>query len=113
MHDGAPPHFSMEVQQFLCNQYPRRSIGRGRNAPVSWPPRSPDLNSLDFYFWGHLKSMVYATPVHSRQELQNRILTSANIIRQNRTSLNAATTSLIRRVRLCLDTDGGHFEHFL
>ena len=23
-----------------------------------WPPHSPDLNTCDFYLWGHLKSMV-------------------------------------------------------
>ncbi|GBL73687.1 hypothetical protein AVEN_230681-1 [Araneus ventricosus] len=38
-------------------EYPGRWIGRG--GPVLWPPRSPDLTSLDFFLWGHLKELVY------------------------------------------------------
>ena len=42
-------------------------IGRwiGRAGPISWPERSPDMTPLDFYFWGHLKSVVYETTVPS------------------------------------------------
>ena len=25
-----------------------------------WPPRSCDLTPLDFFLWGHIKSLVYA-----------------------------------------------------
>ena len=34
----------------------------GQGGPVPWPARSPDLNPLDFWLWGHLKAMVYAAP---------------------------------------------------
>lgn len=47
MHDGAPAHFTGAVREFLNNSYPRW-IGRG--GPTAWPPRSPDLNPLDFFF---------------------------------------------------------------
>ncbi|KAJ8962740.1 hypothetical protein NQ318_001138, partial [Aromia moschata] len=36
-----------------------RWIGRGNDAPISWPPRSPDLNPCDFFIWGDLKQKVY------------------------------------------------------
>ena len=30
--------------------YPERWIGRGKDAPIHWPLRSPDLNPYDFTF---------------------------------------------------------------
>jgi hypothetical protein len=38
-----------------------------------WPARSPNLNFLDFYVWGYLKSIVYATAVNGVTELQQRL----------------------------------------
>jgi hypothetical protein len=49
-HDGAPAHYSLRVRRFFTDSYPQRWIGRG--GPVAWPPRSPDLNPLDFILWG-------------------------------------------------------------
>lgn len=42
--DGAPPHFTADVRQWLTENYPTW-IGRG--GVVAWPPRSPDLNPLN------------------------------------------------------------------
>ena len=42
MHDGAPPHFSQVVGQFLNQHFANKWIGR--EDPVAWPARSPDLN---------------------------------------------------------------------
>lgn len=53
MHDGAPPHFSLEVRRYLNMVYPNRWIGRGHDAPVKWPPRSPDLTPCDFFYGVH------------------------------------------------------------
>jgi hypothetical protein len=55
MHDGAPAHFSRAVRDILNNTYRGRRIGRGRLA--AWPPRSPDLNPLDFHLRGHVKPL--------------------------------------------------------
>ena len=45
--DGAPPHWGLEVCQFLNETFPDRWIGR--DGPITWPPRSPDITSLDFF----------------------------------------------------------------
>jgi hypothetical protein len=50
--------------------YNGRWIGRG--GPTAWPPRSPDLNSLDFYLSEHLKSLMYAAPVDNEEALHHR-----------------------------------------
>jgi len=45
-HDGAPPHSSREVRNFLNSRFPGRWIGR--RGPHNWPARSPDLSPLDY-----------------------------------------------------------------
>lgn len=54
--DGAPPHYSNHVRAALDTRFPGRWIGR--SGPIAWPPRSPDLTPLDFFFWGHKKCCV-------------------------------------------------------
>jgi hypothetical protein len=65
MHDGAPPHFNLAVRDVLNNTSHGQLIGRG--GPTAWPPRSPDLNPLDFYLWGRLNTLVYAAPVDMKR----------------------------------------------
>lgn len=113
MHDGAPAHFSLEVRRFLSNRFPRRWIGRGQEAPINWPARSPDLNMLDFYFWGYMKTKVYATHVRTPEELWERIQSAADIVRQDGGVLFSARRSLIRRANLCVQVNGEQFEHLL
>ncbi|CAK9799199.1 hypothetical protein ANTPLA_LOCUS1929 [Anthophora plagiata] len=69
-HDGAPAHYAASVRACLDTIFRDRWIGRG--GPASWPPRSPDMNPLDFFFWGHLKTAVYQTPVETREELKQK-----------------------------------------
>ncbi|GFT07829.1 uncharacterized protein TNCV_1214221 [Trichonephila clavipes] len=55
----------------------------GRGGPVRWPAWSPDLSCLDFYFWVHMKSLVYDTIVDSAEELVARIAVAAGEIRNS------------------------------
>ncbi|GFS78149.1 uncharacterized protein TNCV_1107611 [Trichonephila clavipes] len=64
-HDGTPAQFSADVRSALDTAYPGQWIGRG--GPVSWSKRSPDLSCLDFFLWGHMKSLVYLSPVEIRR----------------------------------------------
>ncbi|EZA47877.1 hypothetical protein X777_15252, partial [Ooceraea biroi] len=63
LQDGAPAHFSQEVQEFLNNTFPNRWIGRG--GPVAWPPKSPDLNPCDFFVGLHEKFGIYNAGRHT------------------------------------------------
>lgn len=122
--DGAPPHFGIAVREWLNTNYPQRWIGRlGRNdmnndvvngiGPVAWPPRSPDLNPLDFYVWGTIKDKVYANPVLTREDLILRIQQACNDMRRNPHEVSAAINALVRRCRKCIEVGGLHFEQFL
>jgi hypothetical protein len=57
MHDGAPPLFSGAARGFLSN------TRHDRWTCTAWPPRSPGLNPLDSYLWGHLNTFVRAASV--------------------------------------------------
>ena len=48
MQDGPPPHYSLEVRNYLNLQFSHRRIGRG--SEFRWTARSPDFNTMDFYF---------------------------------------------------------------
>jgi len=75
------------------------------------PPRSPDLNPLDYQVWGYMKAMVYAHKVNTREELLQRILSAARRI-NNAAVLHKVISSLATRVRKCIQADGGHFKQF-
>ncbi|GBM64382.1 hypothetical protein AVEN_101466-1 [Araneus ventricosus] len=62
---------SASVQQYIRDTFQQQVIGDG--GCVEWPPRSPDLNPLDFFLWGYIKQRVYATSPPTLQELRNSI----------------------------------------
>lgn len=109
MHDGAPPHFSVIVREYLDNRFPNQWIGRG--GPFPWPPRSPDLNPLDFFLWGYLKDLVYTTPVQTREELLERIMFHCAAIRNNPNMLFQVQRACLSKLRKCVAVQGAHFEH--
>lgn len=111
MHDGAPAHFSILAREYLNEVYQNKWIGRG--GPQPWPPRSPDLNSLDFFLWGHLKSLVYATPVHTVDDLRHRIIDGFETVRNTPGVFERVRESMRRRSEACIRAGGSHFQQFL
>ena len=69
--DCAPPHWGSYVRRFLDAAFPKRWIGR--DVPTSWPPRSPNITSLDFFLWGYVKDKLFAIPVPDITNLKARI----------------------------------------
>lgn len=109
--DGAAPHFSLAARAILDERYPNRWIGRG--GPVAWPPRSPDLTPMDFFLWGHMKTLVYETPVESEEELIARIAVASGDIADNRALIGRVHRSLRNRCGVCIQQNGRHFEQLL
>ncbi|GFT04312.1 uncharacterized protein TNCV_1928731 [Trichonephila clavipes] len=110
-HDGAPAHFSGDVRNYLDVTFGQQWIGRG--GPVRWPAWSPDLSCLDFYFWGHMKSLVYDTPVDNAEELVARIAVAAGEIRNSPGVFQNVRMSKRRRCEACIVARGRNFEHLL
>jgi hypothetical protein len=71
--DGAPPHYLGEVLEYLRTRFPSRWIGRA--APIAWPPRSPDLTTLDFLLWELVKYRLFVPTLPANvAELRTRII---------------------------------------
>lgn len=110
-HDGAPPHFGIEVRRHLDNEYPNRWIGRG--GPHPWPARSPDFNPVDYFLWGYLKTEVYSVPINSREQLLQRIIRCSDQIRNNPAQIRKSIGNLNKRQQKCMEAGGSHFENLL
>lgn len=110
-HDGCPAHYGRQVREYLDRTYAQRWIGR--LGPILWPPRSPDLNPLDFFYWGCLKEKVYHNLITSEMELRNRIRHAAQEINNNPRALRLLKRSFLRRCHACIRAGGKHFEHLL
>jgi len=109
LQDGAPAHWATEVRDYLDHNFPERWIGR--DGPIPWPARSPDLTPLDFYLWGYVKHEVFKTPTRDLAELRQKITT---VIR----SITAATLKKVReefflRLTACIQENGQQFQHKL
>jgi len=110
-HDGAPPHYSHEVRNFLNYRFPGQWIGRG--GPHNWPARSPDLSALDYCVWGWMQELVYSVKVATRDALLGRVLDAADRIRNSRQRLQRATSAVHNREVACFAVGGGIFENQL
>lgn len=106
MQDGAPPHYAAAVCHYLNDQYGQNWIGRG--GPIPWPARSPDLNPLDYFLWGYVKSMVYAGDTLVRVECIQKIMQTFASIQPN--MIQRSINDFRRRIQLCERVHGHHFE---
>ena len=109
--DGAPVHFSNNVLEYIDDTFPGRWIGRGTQrypAPIAWPPRSPDITPLDFYYWGFLKDNVYKNHHPSIASLKDSMIDISNSI--PRETFQAVTSQVIVRLQKLIEVNGRHIE---
>lgn len=79
---------------------------------IQWPPRSPDLTPLDFYFWGYIKNEVYKEPLQNIEELKNKITHVCHNISKD--VLKKVTSNEVKkRLEFCMTSNGQHFEHLI
>lgn len=107
--DGAPPHYARDARDTLNIEFPNHWIGR--RGSIEWPARSPDLNPLDFFLWGHLKSTVYTSQPRSLEELRLRIETECRKI--NNQTFQNVRNMFQQRLYYCMEVQGKQFEHLI
>jgi len=93
-----------------------RFVGRNPvndKGPNVLPTPTPDLKPLDYYPWGHMKTLVYETKFYSRAAQRRSIFAAAEQIRNHPHNIACATGSLKIRAENCIATGGGHFEQVL
>ncbi|KAJ8964882.1 hypothetical protein NQ317_001310 [Molorchus minor] len=98
--DGAPPHNSRAVSDYLNQIFPNKWIGT--HGPIRWTPRSPDSTPMDYFLWGYLKDKVYQTSLTDLEELKNRIGNECEAL--NVQLLRSVTIrELLHRAQYCLE----------
>jgi len=87
----------------------------GRKGPKdlalhSWPPRSPDMISCDFFLWGYVKERVYVPPLPADlDEPTNRITAAVKSVIED--TLRLVWDEFSFRVDVVRTAGGGHMEH--
>lgn len=67
---------------------------------------------MDFFLWGTVKQYIYREHINSREELQEKIIEAFATITPE--MLRNTQQSVIRRnTQLCIQCNGGHFEHLV
>jgi len=110
-NDGAPPHSSRGVTNFLNYRFPGRWIGRC--GPHHWPAKSSELSPLDYFVWGWMKEIVYSEKLETREALFGRILDAADHIRNSLLKLLRVTRADQNRASGCVAAGGGIYENQL
>ena len=64
---GAKPHTSKATIEAI------KSMGFSLIWPDIWPPNSPDLNQLDYYFWEAIEVQLKTKTFNNKQELAQKI----------------------------------------
>jgi hypothetical protein len=108
--DGTPAHNANVVKNYLNEHFENRWIGT--NGIIKWPPRSPDLTPLDYFLWGHLKTVVYANPPTNLIDLKQKIIAACNQLTEGQIS-SATNKEFLRRTEACLNCNGEKFEQFI
>ena len=74
----------------------------------NWPPRSPDLNPLDYFLWGFLKSRVYCPRPANLDQLEANIRREVNAL--DPAMVTRALMDVRVRAHKCIANNGGHLE---
>jgi hypothetical protein len=107
MQDGAPPHWSLPVRNWLTAMLPGRWMGRG-SPNLPWPANSPDLTPCDFFLWGYVKSLVYQTEPADLTELRGRIQQIFDTLPQE--LVNRSVAGYHHRLQRCIEVNGMSVE---
>ena len=111
--DGAPCHTSNKSLAYLKSVFKDRIISRMAKIVImpEWPAHSPDLNPLDFTFWSQAMQKVWEEKPKNISQLKNVVENFFSSLAPdfaNRCVLNIRT-----RAELCVQEQGGHFEHLM
>ena len=104
--DGATPHTANLSMDWLRERFPERLISSKSDFP--WPPRSPDLNPLDFFFWGYMKNEIWKSSPATMEDIKEKIREFCASIDDD--VLHRVTQNFNSRIKRCIDANGGLFE---
>lgn len=100
--DSAPAHKAKTTQQWCKDHLPDFITA------AEWPPYSPDLNPMDYSLWSILEARACNKRHQSLEALKASLRREWHRITLE--ELRAAALNFRKRLKLCVDAQGGHFE---
>lgn len=100
--DSAPSHSARVNQEWLKNEVP------GFISTAQWPPKSPDLNPLDYCAWGILESKIGTKKYQSVDHLKQALRREWSKIPQSH--FRAACDGFVGRLKAVIRAKGAQFE---
>jgi hypothetical protein len=79
-----------------------------RRTEYAWPAHSPDLRPLDYWFWGEMDRLIHLRKPNDIPVLKKIIDEAANQMSEEK--VRRAVSNFHRRVHLCTQNNGAHFE---
>ena len=93
--------------KFLKQHFRNRLISN--KSEIRWPPRSPDCNPLDFFFWGQAMSHVFRVQPNTMEELKGVVEDFS--MEMNRELVRKVCASTRDRFETVKSVKGPYFEH--
>ena len=109
MQDGASCHTAKKVMTELRRVFGNRLISR--NADIAWPAHSPDLNPLDYSFWGQAMAEVYKRQPETIAELCEIVENFASSLSEDQ--VRKMVSNVRKRAEKCVEVNDDHFEHIM
>jgi inhibitor of nuclear factor kappa-B kinase subunit alpha len=78
-----------------------------------WPPNSPDLNPLDYHVWGAMLERYRIHKPKPRNKAELKAVLEVIWADLPQEPIDKAILAFRKRLRACVNADGGHFEHQL
>ena len=94
--------------RYLDHQFDVRVVSRKAIRGRDWPPHSPDLNPLDFFLWGYLKSKVYSPLPLTLAQLEQNIRREVAALDPN--MVLRALRDVRERCQAVIAANGGYIE---
>lgn len=107
--DGAAIHTAAKTIDYLKSVFGDRLIAKG--AAFEWPACSPDLNTLDYWFWSYMKSSIRKLDPQDLMDLKDAVKTACRQIDGD--MLKRAIHDFDTRIKALIEAKGAHFEYTL
>jgi len=98
--DGAKPHTSNIAQKY-CNNNLHKFINKNQ-----WPPNSPDLNPLDYFYWNAVVRNISINKYAKYDEFKAEISKACEKVDQNH--IKKSVQSFTNRVRKVEEAQGNY-----
>lgn len=105
--DGAPAHTARVTQEWLHANCPE-IIEKDQ-----WPPNSPDLNPLDYHVWGAMLERYHKLQPMPKTIAELKVALQSIWDDMPQEPINKAVKDFTKRLKACVQANGGHFEHLM